>query len=107
MFHCRLAYFCADCAGKAKVQTKSLQLCDEENTVIEGKRHGAIKVSILIKYVENVKVVVLSCMTIVVTRPRGGWVRSPVLGVEEEWAMLIKSDNSRQSPWLDENLTLY
>ena len=43
----------------------------------------------------------------VVTRPRGGWVWSPVLGVEEEWAMSIKSDSSRQSPWLDENLSLY
>jgi hypothetical protein len=51
-------YFCADCAGKAKVQTKSIQLCNEENTVNEGKRYGTIKVSVIVKYVTDVKVMV-------------------------------------------------
>lgn len=70
MFQCRLAnvvhtvaYFCADCAGKAKVQTKSLQLCNEENTVNEGKRYGTIKVSVLVKYISSIKVMVLRDMT--------------------------------------------
>jgi hypothetical protein len=49
-----VAYFCADCARKAKVQTNPLQLCHDENAVIEGKRHGTIKVSVLIEYVAGV-----------------------------------------------------
>jgi hypothetical protein len=45
-----IAYFCADCAGKGKVQNKPLQLCDEENAANEGEGHGTIKVSLLIEY---------------------------------------------------------
>jgi len=45
-----VAYFCADCAGKGKVQNKPLQLCNEENAANEGERHGTIKVSLLIEY---------------------------------------------------------
>jgi hypothetical protein len=70
MFQCRLAkvvhtvaFFCADCAGKAKVQTKPLQLCNEENTVNEGKGYGTIKVSALVKYIASVKVMVFRDMT--------------------------------------------
>jgi DnaJ-class molecular chaperone len=42
-----VAYFCADCAGKGKIQNKPLQLCNEENTANEGERHGTVKVSLL------------------------------------------------------------
>ena len=69
MFHCRLAnvvytvaYFCADCAGKAKIQTKPLQLCNAEDTFNEGKRYGTIKVSVLVKCITYVKVMVFRDM---------------------------------------------
>jgi hypothetical protein len=39
-----IAYFCADRAGKGKVQNEPLQLCNEENAANEGERYGAIKV---------------------------------------------------------------
>jgi DnaJ-class molecular chaperone len=58
-----VAYFCADCAGKGKIQNEPLQLCNEENAANERERHGTVKVRLYnITHQTSQRVMPLSCI---------------------------------------------